>query len=144
MNSQVKINKLLLISSLNNHLLQLLPSKYKDSIPIAFLILVAFVSCMSHCCYKSFDEKQEFQKNVRAEVTSVDGSNLEPLGIVYCSKDFSPQKFDQYFIVFTNLLRTVILSLHFAQSFTIEIDWNSHGKLYLHQNHEPLTYDVTN
>ena len=41
-----------------------------------------------------------------------------------------------------NLLCSVIPGLYFAQSIRVGIEWNSHGYLYLHQDHKLLTYSV--
>ena len=45
----------------------------------------AQVSNISYDCYKEFTSKTILNTNVTAKVSSADGSNLGPLGVVKCS-----------------------------------------------------------
>ena len=58
--------------------------------------------------------------------------------------DFGSQRLCHSFIVCKDLHRTVVLILEFAQSLRVQIDWNSHGMFYLHQDHNPLTDFMAN
>ena len=56
-------------------------------------------SCTSYNCYSNFNNKAETEKNIHAKVTSADGSNLEPLGMILHSATLGSCVFHYHFIV---------------------------------------------
>ena len=63
--------------------------------------------------------------NVKAKVSSANGSNLGPIGVVICSLILGSHEFKIKFIACKNLSCPVILGLYFAQDFRVGIDWNN-------------------
>ena len=93
-------------------------------------------------CYREFTLQARKNMNEEAKVSSADGSNLGPTGVVICSLLLGTC--EQKFIVCKNLLHPVISGLGFAQDFRVRIDRNNQDQLYLYQDHKPLTYSKPN
>ena len=62
---------------------------------------------------------------VKVKISSADGSNLGPMGIVVCSLILGAHEFEHKFIVCEHLLHPVILGLDFAHDFTAGLDWSN-------------------
>ena len=103
----------------------------------------ALVSWISYHFYSKLTIKLHIEMNNHAKVTSPNGSNLGPLRIILCSVNLGSGVFHHCFIGEKILSTQSFLGFDFVQCFSVGIDWNSSGEIYLHQNHECLTYFVT-
>ena len=59
--------------------------------------------------------KANIDTNVKAKISSANGSNLGPIGVVICSIIFGACQLEHNFIVCKHLLQPVILGLDFDQ-----------------------------
>ena len=74
--------------------------------------------------------------------SSAEWSDLGPIATAVCSIKLNSLDSHHKFIVCKYPLHSVNLALDFSKGFRIGIDWNSHGQLYLHQDHKPLMYSI--
>ena len=100
----------------------------------------AQVSCISYDCYKKSTLKTKIDINIKAKVSSAEGSNLGPTEVAICSLILGAHEFECKFIVCKHLLCPIILGFDFAQDFRVGMDLNNQGQLYLNQDHKTLTY----
>ena len=66
---------------------------------------------------ENLHQETKINTNVKATVSSADGSNLGPIGVVIYSLILGAHEFEHKFIVCKHLLHPVILELDFAHDF---------------------------
>ena len=82
--------------------------------------------------------------NNEARISSPDGTHLRSIGVVICSLILSTSEFEHKVILCKIYKCPVVLGLDFVQDFRVGIDWSNYDKLYLPQDHKPLTCSKLN
>ena len=92
----------------------------------------ATISCMFKACFNKLQLKPKLVETNIYKVNGVDGSTICPIGMTSYTVRF-PKKFQQQFIIWENLVQTVILGLDVSYNYVLGIDWFSSNQLNLHQ-----------
>ena len=112
------------------------PTKIGTTMCNALIDTGATKSCISEKCYQQLlSAKLQCLKNV--SVRSAMGSNLTPLGMIYCSFELGKITFSSNLIVCRNLTRPLILGRDFLLQHHITVRYAADGKCILnYQQHE--------